>query len=43
VNKELEKKKQQWAAMRKFKALLAAYDLPTIPNPEKTKKISEKV
>jgi len=42
--KDREKKKKEWEAMRNLKKLMAAYDYPCIPNPEVTKKkVSEKV
>lgn len=42
--KDRERQKAAWKAQRKFRELLAPYDLSAIPNPEVTKKkVSERV
>ena len=38
-----EKRRREWQAIRDYRKLLAAYDLPAIPNPEQDKKVSIKV
>jgi len=38
-----EKKRREWQTVRDYRKLLAAYDLPTVPNPEESKKVSVKV